>query len=110
MITRLLVIAIPVVALATAFWTNRYVSRGYEAQMAQQQAQAMAKQTELQRQLNAASAAFEEAKKARRVVYRDRVQTVEKIVERPVYRDTVCLDPDGLRILNDAIGAAAGPR
>lgn len=37
--------------------------------------------------------------------------TVEKIVDRPVYRN-ICLDADGLRAINDAAGhqsAAAGP-
>lgn len=36
-------------------------------------------------------------------------ETVEKIVDRPVYRDTVCLDPDGLRALRDAAAQTAAP-
>lgn len=34
--------------------------------------------------------------------------TVEKIVERPVYRN-ICLDDDGLRAINDQIRRAANP-
>lgn len=34
--------------------------------------------------------------------------TVEKLVERPVYRN-ICLDDDGLRALNDQIRRAANP-
>lgn len=44
------------------------------------------------------------------VVYREIVQEVEVIVERPVYRN-VCLDADGLRALQRAInGSAPGPQ
>lgn len=32
-------------------------------------------------------------------------EEVERVVEKPVYRD-VCLDADGLRVLTDAIGGA----
>ena len=34
-------------------------------------------------------------------------ETVEKIVDRPVYRDTVCFDPDGLQALRDATAETA---
>ena len=37
-----------------------------------------------------------------KVVYRKITQEVERVVEKPVYRN-VCLDPDGLRIARDAI-------
>jgi hypothetical protein len=33
-------------------------------------------------------------------------EEVERVVEKPVYRD-VCLDPDGMRVLSDAIRGAA---
>jgi hypothetical protein len=32
---------------------------------------------------------------------------VDRIVERPLYRDGVCLDGDGLRLVAQAVGAAA---
>jgi hypothetical protein len=37
-----------------------------------------------------------------KVIYRKITQEVERVVEKPVYRN-VCLDPDGLRIARDAI-------
>lgn len=42
-------------------------------------------------------------------VYRTITKTVDRVVERPVYRN-VCLDADGLRNVNAALaGAAANP-
>ena len=32
---------------------------------------------------------------------------VDRIVDRPVYRDSVCLDPDGLRLVAAAAGSAS---
>jgi hypothetical protein len=49
-----------------------------------------------------ASVSHEDFKEKERVVYQVITQTVDKIIERPVYRN-VCLDADGLRSLNDAI-------
>lgn len=43
-----------------------------------------------------------------KVVYRTITQTVDKIVERPVYRN-VCLDDDGLRSANAALSGAITP-
>lgn len=49
-------------------------------------------------------------KERERVVYQTITETVDRIVERPVYRDTVCLQPDGLRALSDAIhGRSSDP-
>lgn len=46
-----------------------------------------------------------EADKAKaKVQFRTIYQEVERVVERPVYRN-VCLDDDGLRIISAAIGA-----
>ena len=32
---------------------------------------------------------------------------VERVVEKPIYRDTICFDDDGLRIIRAAIGPEA---
>ena len=53
-------------------------------------------------QYNEASAALEAARNEREIVYRTITKTVEKVVERPVYRN-VCIDDDGLRSINDAL-------
>lgn len=31
---------------------------------------------------------------------------VERVVEKPIYRDTICFDDDGLRIIRAALGSA----
>ena len=49
-----------------------------------------------------AAADLEAERKKRRVVIREVTNYVDKIIDRPVYRN-VCLDPDGLRCVNAAI-------
>lgn len=56
---------------------------------------------------DAAAVRHEEFKEVERVVYQTITETVDRIVERPVYRN-VCLDDDGLRALNSAVRGAAG--
>lgn len=58
-----------------------------------------------ERAANAAAAGFETDKDANEQRTRTIIKTVEKIVERPVYR-AVCVDADGLRLLNDQIRRA----
>jgi hypothetical protein len=61
------------------------------------------------RTADAAAVSNEEFKERERVVYQTITETVDRIVERPVYRN-ICLDPDGLRALSDAIhGRASNP-
>jgi len=56
-----------------------------------------------------AAVGHEQFKERERVVYQTITETVDRIVEKPVYR-SVCLDNDGLRALNDAIrGVAPDP-
>lgn len=54
----------------------------------------------------APSVAHEQFKQRERVVYEVITETVDKIIERPVYRN-VCIDPDGLRSLNAAVRGSA---
>lgn len=61
-----------------------------------------------ERAANAAAAGFETDKDANEQRTRTIIKTVEKIVERPVYR-AVCVDADGLRLLNDQIRRAGDP-
>ena len=56
---------------------------------------------------NTAAAAHEADKVVIETQYRDVIKEVERVVEKPVYRD-VCLDDDGLRVIGDAIGRAYG--
>ena len=56
-----------------------------------------------------AAAKLEEANVARKTHFRTITKTVERVVEKPVYRN-VCFDDDGMRLANAALaGAAATP-
>lgn len=56
-----------------------------------------------------ASTNFEKGRTRVETVFETITETVEVIVDRPVYRDTVCLDTDGLRALRDAAAQTAAP-
>lgn len=55
-----------------------------------------------QAEANKVSQTYEETKQAERVRTETIIKEVEKIVERPVYRN-VCLDVDGLSAINQGI-------
>lgn len=78
------------------------------AQLAAQNA-ATAKFKRDEKRVDLAAVGHEDFKAKEEIVYVDRVRTVTKLVARPVYRN-VCIDDDGLRLLNDAIAGrpAAG--
>lgn len=59
---------------------------------------------EQEKQILEASADYQEKKSEMEQKERVRYVTVQKIVEKPVYRN-VCVDDDGLRELNEAINA-----
>lgn len=50
-----------------------------------------------------ASAGYEKKKEAARVKYVKVIEEVEKIVERPIYKN-ICIDEDGLKAINQGIG------
>lgn len=53
-----------------------------------------------------ASGTYEDKRTANETRYRTVTVTLEKVIDRPVYLQQ-CLDPDGLRALNDQIARAA---
>lgn len=57
-------------------------------------------------QADAAVATLETQNGKTRVVYRTITEMVDKIVDRPIYRDR-CLDDDGLQLANAALGGVA---
>lgn len=56
-----------------------------------------------------AAAELEDARSQAAVKYRTITKEVQRVVEKPVYRD-VCLDSDGLRLANDALRKALPPK
>ena len=65
------------------------------------------REKEAQRAAEAATE-LEKVKTKTKVVYRTITQEVDRVVEKPIYRD-VCLDPDGLRLANAALVGALTP-
>lgn len=59
------------------------------------------------KRIAAAAKALEAANAKRKIVYRTITKQVDKVVERPVYRN-VCLDDSGLRCLDAAIRGEVG--
>ena len=61
----------------------------------------------LQRQNSNTAAVAHESDKVRiETEYRDVIKEVDRVVTQVVYRDTVCLPPDGLRVIGDALARA----
>ena len=55
-----------------------------------------------EKQISAASVGYEKKKGVTRVKYVTITQEVEKIVDRPVYKN-ICLDDDGIKLINEGI-------
>lgn len=55
-----------------------------------------------------ASEGFENDKAKTEIKYRTITREVEKIIDRPVYRN-ICLDSGGLQLLREAIGTTGNP-
>lgn len=73
-----------------------------EAEAAEQARELRAQQA---RQADAAAATFEQTREQQRAEIQTITRTVEKMVERPIYKN-ICLDDDGLKQLSSA---AFGP-
>ena len=86
---------------------HRITADHYEAAAARaQQAAAEAYQARTV-ELNDIAAQLEQSRHERKTVYRTITREVEKVVTRDVYRN-VCLDVDGVRIVNEALAGRAG--
>lgn len=62
---------------------------------------------EKQNKINKVSADYEQLKSEQRVITEIKIREVQKIIERPVYHN-VCIDDDGLRIINSLITDDSG--
>lgn len=80
----------------------------YEANAAEAAEQAREQRVQQARQADAAAASHEQFKADQAAQVQVITREVERVVEKPVYRN-VCIDADGLRIISQAIGAAADP-
>jgi len=80
---------------------------GYDAAKAEC-LEAAAAQAKREQELSAfAAKALADERAKRKVVIRERTSYVDKLVDRPVYRN-VCLDTDGLSCVNAAIAGKDG--
>lgn len=78
--------------------------------IAEQARQVNQRATERMRRQNANTAAVaHESDKVRiETEYRDVIKELDRVVTQVVYRDTVCLPPDGMRVIESAIARAYG--
>lgn len=80
-----------------------------EAEEAERQQAAQELAREQQRMVNRASAQHEARREQREARERVVVKEVERVLEKPVYRE-FCLDDDGLRLLTEDIAASNARR
>ena len=62
---------------------------------------------EQQEKYNKVSTELEALKLTRQENAKTITRTVEKIIDRPVYRDSPCMDYDGLSVINSALSGSA---
>jgi hypothetical protein len=106
-LTSILVAALVGMAIG-AGGAGKVVANHYRAEAAEQkEADAKAYQARTV-ELNQVSAELERARHDRKVVYRTITQRVENVVTRDVYRN-VCLDADGVLLVNSALTGRASP-
>lgn len=94
-------------AALAAFGTWHVQDWRYGAKEAQRLAAVVAAERRQDKASYDASTKFEKGRTHVETVFQTITETVEVIVDRPVYRDTVCYDPDGLRELQRAIAETA---
>lgn len=97
------------VAISLGFGFGYKVATGQSnAAHAKALIQAQEQYNAITQQYHTASSQLEAVIARRRTQSEETTRTVEKIVERPVYRN-VCLDDDGLRAANAALGGSTTP-
>jgi hypothetical protein len=81
---------------------------GYKAAKLECEEAARKLKAEEEKQAADASSKLEKDNAKAKVVYRTITKTVDKYIDRPIYRN-VCLDADGLRDANAALSGALTP-
>lgn len=100
--------ALALVLFVAGAWTGIDWEEGQQAKREVRRLQVEdAARLAVRRQHRVAATGYEKDKVRIHTEFVPITQEVERVVEKPVYRD-VCLDADGLRILSQAIDAAAG--
>lgn len=101
-------LAASIAALSVAFWAGWSVQdwRRYARELNAREDAAELQRLQA-RGADRAAVAHEDFKERERVVYQTITQTVDRIVDRPVYRN-VCLDDDGVRAINAAVRGSDG--
>lgn len=110
-VVTLLMYAVVAVTIAGAGWAvYRHIEdKGYTRGMEECRAAAEAQRKKEAEQSNRASTGLEADREKTRVVYRTITRKVDRIVERPVYRN-VCFDDDGVREANAALAGTSTAR
>lgn len=105
----LILYGVAALAIVAALWAvyHGIEKRGYERGMAECREAAAAQREQELKAGAAASARLEESNAKAKTVYRTITREVDRIVDRPIYRDRDCVDDDGLRAINAAL---RGPR
>lgn len=89
-------------------WTVRKITvERYESQMLKMQSDTQKRYAAKEAEFNDISGKYENEKNSRHVVTKIINRSFDRIVDRPVYRDSQCIDADGLRIVNAAIDGTA---
>ena len=95
---------------ASGLWVGcRLTAASYQSDIIAEQTAAAEAVAANAKQADQHAAELEKARADREIVYQTITKNVDRLVDRPVYRD-VCLDDDGLRLINDALsGQASDP-
>lgn len=103
MAARLVIALLILLAGFTAGWRVQAWRAAANAAEAAEQARELAAQQ--RRSADAAAATYEARRAAQAAQQQIITREVERVVEKPVYRN-VCLDADGLRLIGQAVDAA----
>jgi hypothetical protein len=101
--THLAAALIAAAVAATGAW--KVQDWRYGAKEADRQARLAKEQIRRADRIDTAASDHERDKAEIRIEYETITKEVERVVEKPIYRD-MCLDADGLRVLSDAIHGA----
>jgi len=95
-----------ILLLTGAYIGHRMTAASYQADIIKAQQAAAEAIAAAAKQANMQAEELEKARAEREIVYRTITKQVDRIVDRPIYRND-CIDDDGLQSINDAITGAS---